>query len=211
MTAAAIGAITGAVIVIGQRSITDWVTAGLALVTVALALALQEAPRAADRRGGRPDRPRRPPADDARLNTPKEFPWTSRHVRSPFRRRRSNGLSERLLASHHANNYTGAVKRLNAIRAQLAALDFASAPGFQLNGLKREELVATNSMLLHELYFDSLGGDGQTMVPAMTLALDANFGSVDRWRAEFVAMGKALGGGSGWVLLTVPAARRNAW
>jgi hypothetical protein len=40
------------------------------------------------------------------------------------------------------------------------------------------------------------------MVPAMALALDANFGSVDRWRAEFVAMGKALGGGSGWVLLT---------
>ena len=113
-----------------------------------------------------------------------------------------NGLSERLVASHHANNYTGAVKRLNAIRAQLATLDFARAPGFQLNGLKREELVATNSMLLHELYFGSLGGDGQTMVPAMTLALEANFGSVDRWRSEFVAMGKALGGGSGWVLLT---------
>ena len=94
------------------------------------------------------------------------------------------------------------MKRLNAIRAQLPALDFAIAPGFQLNGLKREELVATNSMLLHELYFGSLGGDGQTMVPAMTLALEANFGSVDRWRAEFVAMGKALGGGSGWVLLT---------
>ena len=113
-----------------------------------------------------------------------------------------NGLSERLLSSHHANNYTGAVKRLNAIRAQLQALDFASAPGFQLNGLKREELFATNSMLLHELYFGSLGGDGRTMVPAMTLAIDANFGSVDRWRAQFVAMGKALGGGSGWVVLT---------
>ncbi len=34
VTAAAIGAIVGAVIVIGQRSITDWVTAALALVTV---------------------------------------------------------------------------------------------------------------------------------------------------------------------------------
>jgi len=112
------------------------------------------------------------------------------------------GLSEQLLASHHANNYTGAVKRLNAIRAQLQALDFTSAPGFQVNGLKREELVATNSMLLHELYFGSLGGDGQTMVPGMALALETNFGSVDRWRSEFVAMGKALGGGSGWVLLT---------
>ena len=113
-----------------------------------------------------------------------------------------NSLSERLITSHHANNYSGAVKRLNAIRAQLSALDFGSAAGFQLNGLKREELVATNSMLLHELYFDSLGGDGRTMVPAMALALDASFGSVDRWRAEFVAMGKALGGGSGWVLLS---------
>jgi chromate transporter len=34
VTAAAIGAIAGAVILIGQRSITDWVTAALALVTV---------------------------------------------------------------------------------------------------------------------------------------------------------------------------------
>ena len=34
VTAAAIGAITGAVIVIGQRSITDWITAALALATV---------------------------------------------------------------------------------------------------------------------------------------------------------------------------------
>ena len=108
-----------------------------------------------------------------------------------------NGLSERLIASHHGNNYSGAVKRLNAIRAQLAGLDFASAPGFQINGLKREELVAANSMVLHELYFESLGGDGRTLVPAMTLALAANFASVERWRAEFVAMGKALGGGSG--------------
>jgi Fe-Mn family superoxide dismutase len=112
------------------------------------------------------------------------------------------GLSEKLIASHHQNNYGGAVKRLNAIRAQLAATPFASTPGFQLNGLKREELIATNSMLLHELYFASLGGDGVTMEPAAQLMLDASFGSVQRWREEFSAMGKALGGGSGWVLLS---------
>ena len=35
----------------------------------------------------------------------------------------------------------------------------------------------------------------------MALALTANFVSVERWREEFVAMGKAQGGGSGWVLL----------
>ena len=34
-----------------------------------------------------------------------------------------DGLSQRLIASHHENNYAGAVKRLNAIRAQLAQID----------------------------------------------------------------------------------------
>ena len=40
------------------------------------------------------------------------------------------------------------------------------------------------------------------MAPAMTLALAASFGSVQHWRDEFVALGKALAGGSGWVLLS---------
>jgi Fe-Mn family superoxide dismutase len=119
----------------------------------------------------------------------------------PFDPAALHRLSSGLIESHHQNNYGGAVKRLNAIRARLGATAFATVPGFQLNGLKREELIATNSMLLHELYFGSLGGDGQSMEPACKLALDANFGSVERWREEFVAMGKALGGGSGWVLL----------
>jgi Fe-Mn family superoxide dismutase len=119
----------------------------------------------------------------------------------PFDPATLHGLSAHLVTSHHKNNYAGAVKRLNAIRAELGATAFAGAAGFQLNGLKREELIATNSMLLHELYFGCLGGNGQAMAPAMALALAANFGSVERWREEFVAMGKALGGGSGWVLL----------
>jgi len=112
------------------------------------------------------------------------------------------GLSEKLLLSHHRNNYGGAVKRLNAIRAQLRALPFGTVAGFHLNGLKREELIAANSMLLHELYFESLGTDRQPMTPALELALAASFGSVERWREEFTAMGKALAGGSGWVVLT---------
>ncbi|MES2105513.1 MAG: Fe-Mn family superoxide dismutase [Pseudomonadota bacterium] len=123
------------------------------------------------------------------------------------------GLSEKLILSHYENNYGGAVKRLNAIQAQLAPLDFSTAAGFTINGLKREELIATNSMLLHELYFSSLGGDAP-MSPAMALAIAASFGSVERWRAEFVAMGKALGGGSGWVILSyLPRAGRlvNQW
>jgi Fe-Mn family superoxide dismutase len=119
----------------------------------------------------------------------------------PFDPTALSGLSEKLLRSHHQNNYAGAVSRLNAIRAELRKGPPASIVGFELNGLKREELIATNSMLLHELYFDSLGTDRKAMAPAMELALAASFGSVERWREEFVGMGKALGGGSGWAIL----------
>ena len=113
----------------------------------------------------------------------------------------TKGLSEKLIVSHYENNYGGAVKRLNAIPAQLESLDFSAAPVFVINGLKREELIASNSMILHELYFDSLGGESR---PDGDLrgALARDFGSVEKWEAQFGAMGKALGGGSGWVLLT---------
>jgi superoxide dismutase, Fe-Mn family len=123
------------------------------------------------------------------------------------------GLSERLLTSHHQNNYGGAVRRLGQITQAFAALDPATATGFQLSGLKREELLAWNSMILHELYF---AGFGQPKGPAAPLAqgIERDFGSHDRWRAEFTGLGKALGGGSGWVLLTWSARDKrlvNQW
>src|SRR6516225_7270689 len=76
----------------------------------------------------------------------------------PFDPKQVKGLSEKILTSHYENNYAGAVKRLNAITGQLAGLDMATAPVFVVNGLKREELIAANSMIIHELYFDGLGG-----------------------------------------------------
>ena len=111
-----------------------------------------------------------------------------------------SGLSLPLLESHYENNYGGALRRLNAITAQLESLDYANAPGYVINGLKREELVALNSTLLHELYFASLGGEGRP-TQAMSEALARDFGTVQAWRTQFSAMGYALGGGSGWVLL----------
>jgi Fe-Mn family superoxide dismutase len=114
---------------------------------------------------------------------------------------RIKGMSERLIVSHYENNYGGAVKRLNLIEEKLAELDYANAPGFAINGLKREQLIAMNSMVLHELFF---GGLGEPSEPAGSLKAELTraFGSYDRWRTEFVAMGKALGSGSGWVLLS---------
>lgn len=118
----------------------------------------------------------------------------------PFDPNAIPGLSAKLLTSHHDNNYVGAVKRLGAIRQAFAALDPAAAPGFSINGLKREELIAWNSMILHELYFAGLGRPTRPGAK-LAAAIERDFGSHGRWAAEFVAMGKALGGGSGWVLL----------
>ncbi len=123
------------------------------------------------------------------------------------------GLSEKILVSHYENNYMGAVKRLNAITEQLAGLDYDKAPVFTINGLKREELIATNSMILHEVYFAGLG-DANAPGKALAEMIARDFGSLDRWRAEFAAMGKAEGGGSGWVILTYsPHDKRlvNTW
>jgi superoxide dismutase, Fe-Mn family len=110
-----------------------------------------------------------------------------------------SGLSEKIIVSHYENNYGGAVKRLNAIEQKLAELDWASAPVFVVNGLKREELIASNSMILHELYFDSLGSSAAS--PALQFQIEKDFGGMDLWTTQFAAMGKAQGGGSGWVLL----------
>jgi superoxide dismutase, Fe-Mn family len=133
----------------------------------------------------------------------------------PFKPHRLQGISDRLILSHYENNYGGAVRRLNAIDKRLAGLDWAAAAVFDINGLKREQLIAMNSMILHEVYFDGLGeSGGGDPVGTLAAALERDFGSVARWRAEFVAMAKAQGGGAGWTLLGwSPRAGRlvNAW
>jgi Fe-Mn family superoxide dismutase len=119
------------------------------------------------------------------------------------------GITPKLIESHYENNYGGAVTRLNAIAAELAALDPATTPAHVIHRLKQDEAAALNSLALHELYFASLGGDGRAVPDVMADALARDFGSVDRWRREFVALANSLDAGYGWVLLTwLPRAGR---
>src|ERR1700731_928283 len=156
-----------------------FVQAGVALAAGA-AVAAAVAPAAAQTAGPAPAAPK---------------PMTFGDKPMPLDPTKIKGLSEKIPAIHYANNYTGAVKRLNQIPEQLAGLDYAKAPGYLINGLKREELIATNSMILHEVYFAGLGEESRPGT-ALAEAITRDFGSMDRWRAEFVAMGKAEGGGS---------------
>ena len=113
-----------------------------------------------------------------------------------------NGISARLIESHYENNYGDALHRLNALTDELEALDPATTPPHVLSRLKREESAALNSTLLHELYFASLGGDGRAVPPVMAEALTRDFGSVDRWRQEFIALASGLANDAGWAVLT---------
>jgi len=112
------------------------------------------------------------------------------------------GLSEKLITSHWQNNYIGSVNALNVIEDKLAAamLDPDTHP-LVYNGLKREELHRTGSVILHEIYFDGLGGDGSTGGD-IEQALIAAFGSFGAWQDGFTKISRGLGGGSGWVILS---------
>ena len=122
-----------------------------------------------------------------------------------------NGLSERLIVGHYESEYGPAVRSLNAIRDELQSFDLSSLPDHRIRAIKGAELAAMASVLLHELYFGALGGDGaavftgsgrgSTMEASIARLLDQQFGSVAAWKREFVALANALGHGSGWALL----------
>lgn len=137
-------------------------------------------------------------------NTQKTFESGTHVVKPiPFKAHKLIGMSDKLLESHYEKNYGGALRKLNAIEKRLTDFDWGSAQGFDVNGIKREQLVAANSVILHEVYFDGLGEEGgEALSGDLKKAIEHYFGSVQRWQKEFTGMGKALAGGSGWVVLT---------
>ena len=119
----------------------------------------------------------------------------------PFDTKSLQGISEKLIQSHWENNYSGAVKALNTVRGRLTqAIADASVPAYVYNGLKREQLLRTGSIVLHELYFANLGGSG-TADAKLRGRIAAAFGSFELWESEFRKIAAGLGGGSGWVVL----------
>jgi Fe-Mn family superoxide dismutase len=120
----------------------------------------------------------------------------------PFDPAKLKGLSEKLVRSHHENNYTGAVNALNAVEKRLDMLmRDKDIPPFVYGPLKREELHRTGSVVLHEHYFANLGGDGKP-AGAILDAINQAYGSAQSWEAEFRRTAASLAGGSGWAMLS---------
>lgn len=128
----------------------------------------------------------------AQTHQPKPLPFDSASL---------NGLSQGLIDSHWSNNYGGSVRALNETKRRLAdALADRDLPAYIYNDLKREHLMRSGSVVLHEFYFDNLGGNGRAEAATQRL-ISAGFGEFSRWDSEFRRIANGLGGGSGWVIL----------
>ena len=141
------------------------------------------------------------PSDKAGPMNADAFGYQHTPVPLPFDAATLRGISEKLIRSHWENNYVGASKALNTVRGRLTqALGDPGTPPYVYTGLKREQSIRTGSVVLHELYFANLGGDGKAPADLRT-RIAGSFGTYDRWESEFRKIGMGLGGGSGWVVL----------
>jgi len=110
------------------------------------------------------------------------------------------GFSETLLKNHFTL-YQGYVTNTNKVSDTLSAMLGEGKTGTpEYAELKRRFGWEWNGMRLHEFYFENLGGKG-AVDPAGKLgkAVAAEFGSVEKWEADFRATGAMRG--IGWVVL----------
>lgn len=136
-----------------------------------------------------------------RVSIPDAFAASHQPQPLPFNAGELDGLSERLIQSHWENNYQGSVNALNTVKQRLAdMLEDDQLPAYIYNDLKREHLMRTGSVVLHELYFGNMAPPGQRDAQ-LDQELARAFGSAERWEREFRRIGAGLGGGSGWAIL----------
>jgi superoxide dismutase, Fe-Mn family len=131
------------------------------------------------------------------------YAFQAQHKPQPlsFNPAKLKGLSEKLIRSHWENNYGGSVRALNAVEQRLdAMMREKDLPAYIYADLKREELLRSGSVILHEYYFSNLGGEGKAGGQVLN-AIKQAYGSYELWETEFRKTASGLSGGSGWVIL----------
>lgn len=110
------------------------------------------------------------------------------------------GISKRQIDEHHDVLYKGYVNKVNEIETKLADVNLAEANATYstVRELKREEVFATNGVRLHEGYFEQMSGSTGACSGDILNLIKADFGSYEKWEAEFKALGVAA---RGWVVL----------
>lgn len=128
------------------------------------------------------------------------------------------GISDKTI-DLHLSLYEGYVKATNALQGRIAeflkdgTVDQEEFPAY--SELTRRLGFEYNGMVLHEYYFDNLTPKA-SLKPDSTSAfqrhVEASFGGYERWKTDFVSVGKMRG--VGWAIcLQDPASGRlsNHW
>ncbi len=123
------------------------------------------------------------------------------------------GFSEKALDIHFAL-YEGYVNNVNKIGGEVGKMHAekkTDSPEFA--ELRRRFGWEFSGMRLHEVYFDTLGGDGKVDEDGeLYKSIVENYGSFENWKKDFVAVGKMRG--IGWAALyqdTVDGVLMNFW
>lgn len=117
-----------------------------------------------------------------------------------------NVMDEETYKWHHDTHYAGYVSKRNEVEVGLKAADLtkANANYSAYRALKLEETWNGDGEILHELYWESIGGDGKIDANSgIAKKIAEDFGSFDAWKADFIACAKAS---RGWTVLKLDAA-----
>jgi Fe-Mn family superoxide dismutase len=102
----------------------------------------------------------------------------------------------------HIRLYEGYVTNINKIDSILihgdAQRDQSNTTFSWYRELKRGETFALDGVILHELYFENIGGRSPSPKTATIDLIEQDFGSVKYWKEDFIATAKVS---RGWAML----------
>ncbi|MBI5682152.1 MAG: superoxide dismutase [Deltaproteobacteria bacterium] len=122
------------------------------------------------------------------------------HQPKKFDLKNLDSISDNQISQHRDILYVGYVNKLNEIEQRLKTVDKSKANQIfsDFRALKADESFALNGVVLHELYFENLGGKGTKPTGELSDLISQEFGLFEKWQEDFKACGMAA---RGWVLL----------
>lgn len=111
-----------------------------------------------------------------------------------------DGISKKTVEIHHDKLYAGYVAKRNEVEEAIVQADATKANQIYsaYRGLKEGETFAANGMILHQVHFANLGGNGD---PAGTKVHDAIVSTWGSWEAFVAALSATAMAARGWAIL----------
>lgn len=109
-------------------------------------------------------------------------------------------LSAEQVKVHFEGHYGGALKGYTAADNQIQSsiINNETMDSNAYGALQRARTSKSNSVVLHELYFEGVSSNSSLVKPELKRIIEKRFGTVDKWAADFKA---CAGSSSGWAVL----------